>query len=274
MADGHQASFLVGENSPKNLQLSWPGESVCGFSVRSPDKSDSDSNNEDTALVYKRSNTEMVLAVADGAGGLPSGSQASRIAIDCLHDALKEVQSEPETLLRSTIITGLDRGNDAIRELGVGAGTTMTVVTIESGLMRAFHVGDSGALVTGSRGKVKFQTIAHSPTGYAVASGMMGDKEALTHEDRYYVSNLMGLEDMRIEIGMSVSLSPQDTVLLASDGLTDNLTTTEIVDFVRKGKLSKAAERLQSLALHRMQSESVHKPSKPDDMTFLLYRAR
>ncbi|MEM7280833.1 MAG: PP2C family serine/threonine-protein phosphatase [Pseudomonadota bacterium] len=274
MVDGQQASFLLGENPPKDLRLSWSGKSVFGYSGRSPEKSDSDHSNEDAALVFKRSEDEIVLAVADGAGGLPSGSQASRIAIESLYQALMDIHEDPQALLRSAIITGLDRGDETIRELGVGAGTTMTVVCIEHGLMRAFHVGDSGALVTGSRGKIKFQTIAHSPTGYAVASGMMGDKEALTHEDRHFVSNLLGREDMRIEIGNSITLSPQDTVLLASDGLTDNLTTGEIVEFVRKGELNSAAQRLQSLALHRMQTESIHKPSKPDDMTFLLYRPR
>lgn len=271
MKNGQNASFLIGANSPENLQLTWSGESVCAFSQRCPEK---ETDNEDAALVYKYSKSQTILAVADGAGGLPSGKQASQLAIRSLHDSLLEVHNDKEALLRSAIITGIDRGNTAIRELGVGAGTTMTVVTIESGLIRAFHVGDSGALVTGSRGKLKFQTIAHSPTGYAVASGMMEDDEALHHKDRHYVSNLLGTEDVRIEIGMSVPLATQDTLILASDGLTDNLTTDEIVETIRKGALSDAARKLHSLAQERMKSEATGIPSKPDDLTFVLYRPR
>ena len=271
MKNGQKASFLIGANSPESLQLSWSGESVWAFSERSPEK---ETDNEDAALVYKYSKSQTILAVADGAGGLPSGKQASQLAIRSLHDALVEIDSESETLLRSAIITGIDRGNRAIRDLGVGAGTTMTVVAIESGLIRAFHVGDSGALVTGSRGKLKFQTIAHSPTGYAVASGMMEDDEALQHKDRYYVSNLLGTEDVRIEIGMSVNLATQDTVIIASDGLTDNLTTDEIVETIRKGALSDAAKKLHTTAQERMQNTASGIPSKPDDLTFVLYRPR
>ena len=65
----------------------------------------------------------------------------------------------------------------------------------------------------------------------------------------------------------------RDTVLLASDGLFDNLHTHEIVGVIRKGKLTRAAETLRSRTESRMAGEQPpHRPSKPDDLTFLLYR--
>ena len=43
---------------------------------------------------------------------------------------------------------------------------------------------------------------------------------------------------MRIEIGPAVCLSQLDTVVIASDGLFDNLSIQEVVGSMRKGKLT------------------------------------
>ncbi len=55
------------------------------------------------------------------------------------------------------------------------------------------------------------------------------------HEERHLVSNVVGTDDMRIELGPPLKLARYDTVLLASDGLLDNLYTDEIVELIRKG---------------------------------------
>ncbi len=60
------------------------------------------------------------------------------------------------------------------------------------GALRPYHVGDSTNLLTGQRGKLEFAMISHSPTGYAMEAGVLGEEEALVHEDRHDVSNLLG----------------------------------------------------------------------------------
>ena len=94
---------------------------------------------------------------------------------------------------------------------GVGAATTLTVVEIEGESVRPFHVGDSFMLITGQRGKVKSRTIPHSPTGYAVASGLLDEKEALHHDERHVISNVIGSAEMRIDVGSPIELAPKDT---------------------------------------------------------------
>ena len=115
-----------------------------------------------------------------------------------------------------------------------GAASTLAIVEVQDGTARPYHVGDSAILITGQRGRVKVQTVPHSPVGYAVESGMLDAAEAMHHEERHVVSNVVGSDDMRIEIGSALSLSPRDTILLASDGLSDNLLAEEIIDFARK----------------------------------------
>jgi hypothetical protein len=77
---------------------------------------------------------------------------------------------------------------------------------------------------------------------------------------------------MRIEVGGSIRVAPRDTLVVASDGLADNLTVDEIVGHVRQGPLLGAGVALAEHARRRMERPEPEEPSKPDDLTFLLYR--
>src|SRR5439155_17828925 len=87
------------------------------------------------------------------------------------------------------------------------------------------------------------------------------------------VSNVLGAPDMRIEIGSQRRVALRDTLLLASDGLSDNLRTDEIVALLRTGPLDAACERLAELARARMHAPGDGEPSKPDDLTFVALRS-
>ena len=77
---------------------------------------------------------------------------------------------------------------------------------------------------------------------------------------------------MRIELSSVLPLSPRDTVVLGTDGLFDNLHTDEIVEIVRKGPLGEVAAKLAKRCDRRMRTPGEGKPSKPDDLTFILFR--
>ena len=122
------------------------------------------------------------------------------------------------TSLRAAILDGLERANQRVLELGIGAATTLAVAEIAGTTLRPYHVGDSSILVVGQRGKMKLQTMLHSPTGYAVEAGLLDEADALHHEERHLISNMVGAVDMRIEVGSAIRLALRDTVLLATDG--------------------------------------------------------
>ena len=77
---------------------------------------------------------------------------------------------------------------------------------------------------------------------------------------------------MRIDVGTAVTLRPRDTVLVASDGLMDNVHVHEIIERIRKGRLTRAADNVISLAKRRMGSDATEQPSKPDDLSLILFR--
>jgi len=86
------------------------------------------------------------------------------------------------------------------------------------------------------------------------------------------ISNVIGSPEMRIEIGPAVRMAPRDTLLLASDGLLDNLLPDEIIDHIRTGRLDSSVGELAAAALARMNVHEDGTPSKPDDLTIIAFR--
>lgn len=262
--------LLDGAEAPETYQGVVGGGDVVAYTCRSPDK---DTVNEDTVAIIPYGLEAAVLLVADGAGGLPAGKRASLAAASALFDALRSAQ-EQTMLLRNAILNGIEAANIAVKELGSGSATTLTVVTVEGIVARTYQVGDSEALIVGQRGRMKTQTTAHSPTGFAVEAGFLSQRDALHHEERHLVSNFLGTADMRIDVGAEVQLLSRDTVMVASDGLMDNLHRDEIVDRIRKGPLDEALGKVVTLAKRRMADDTSAQPSKPDDLSLILFRKK
>lgn len=252
--------------APEFVMLGCGSALYC--SDRCPDK---DGPNEDSAAIIPVAPDRILLAVADGMGGRPAGAEASRITVEHLRN-IAGARASDDTHLRAVVLDALEAANRELLERGVGAATTAAVVEIDGGWLRPYHVGDSTIVVVGQRGKVKLQTISHSPVGYAVEAGLLDESEAMHHEERHLISNMVGSADMRIEMGSPVKLAARDTVLIASDGLADNLHPSEIVSIIRAGDLKKAGTKLLELARERMHNPREGEPSKQDDLTFILFR--
>jgi serine/threonine protein phosphatase PrpC len=255
----------VDTSTPLALDLS-EAEAVI-YTHRAPGR---DSGNEDSLLVLSLPETGAVLAVCDGLGGLPDGETASAQAVQTLAEAAKAAQTNGS--LRENLLDGIETANKMILTHGRGSATTLALAEVAGGVARTYHVGDSSVLICGQRGKLKHYTMAHSPVGYAVEAGVLDEEEALHHDERHFISNMLGSAEMRIEIGPPIFLAVHDTLLLASDGLFDNLYPEEIIDIIRCGRLMKAATRLRDTASRRMLNPTEGEPSKWDDMSFILFR--
>jgi serine/threonine protein phosphatase PrpC len=258
-------AFISGPDDiyPPRLHACSFGQ-ICSFSVRAADK---DGPNEDSIALIPYDEHSGLIAVADGLGGHARGDQASRIAVEALASSLKKNGGDRPGL-RDAILRGIDDANRKILSLEIGAATTAIVLEISGNRIRTYHAGDSVALIAGQKGKLKFQTISHSPVGYALESGLINEAEAMEADDRHIVSNIVGCTNMRIEMGPLLKLAPRDTVLLASDGLTDNMIIDDIVELIRKGPLQDAGHRLMDACLENMHGSDGHM----DDLSVILFR--
>ena len=187
-ADEPQSDLLIlGATDPDQAEIDVGGGSVVATTWKDPEK---ETANEDTVGIVPYGPEAAVLVIADGAGGLPAGKQASLTAVTTLAASLQS-SVERTILLRTAILNGIDTANEAVMALGNGSATTMTVVTIEGLVARAYQIGDSEALVVGQGGIIRMQTTAHSPTGFAVEAGFLDHRDALHHAERHLVSNFL-----------------------------------------------------------------------------------
>ena len=238
------------------------------YSCRSPEK---ESSNEDGAILISIDSERAVLAVVDGCGGMNGGDVAAKITTETLSREVEKALKRGSGI-RAAVLDGIEKANSKVVALATGAAATLAVAEIREGKIRPYHVGDSQILLVGNRGKLKLQTCAHSPVGFAVESGMLSEAEAMHHEERHIVSNVVGARDCRIEMGSRRKMSPRDTLLIGSDGVFDNLQLDEIAELIRKGPLPDAARNLVAQVSQRMTGADPNHPSKADDVTFILFR--
>ncbi len=258
--------FCIESDMGEPRSLPMLSGSVISISRRCPGKIEP---NDDSSVVVRTAGGALVMAVADGVGGCPLGYKASAIAVHCIAEMV--AASAPDADLRPAILDGIEKANAEILDLGIGAATTLSVVEIVEGRVRAYTVGDSMTMIVGQRGSLKWKSTSHSPVGYAIESGMLDEAAAMTHDDRHVVSNLVGSKTMHIEVGPSRQLAARDRVILASDGLFDNMHLSEVVATMKSGKPIGCMQQLVQIASQRMTGSDEQLPGKPDDLTMLLY---
>lgn len=264
LTDWPSRFYLESEMDQPEL-IGFTGGNLLAFSRVCPGKSEP---NDDSAAVIRTAAGAIVLVVADGVGGAPMGYKASAIAITCISESLEQESSATD--LRPAILNGIEKANAEILDMGTGAATTLTVVEVNDRVSRGYQVGDSMALILGQRGAIKWKSRCHSPVGYAIDSGMLDERDAMHHDERHFVSNLVGTREMYIDVGPAVSLAPRDSIVLGSDGLFDNLHLDEINNLSRVGRPLDRINALVKLATQRMQCLDDAYPGKPDDMAIVM----
>jgi serine/threonine protein phosphatase PrpC len=266
---GERVQLFLGVQEREQADLSLPQGDVCVRSLRSPDKQ---TENEDSAAIIQLGEDSLVLAVADGVGGSVAGREASNATVRTLSRVLTKLPDETAPL-RPAILDAVDAANKAVLGLARGAATTLVVAQIDAKRLQSYHVGDSELLAVGQRGRIKQRVVPHSPTGFAVEAGLLDENEAVQHDQRHVLFNVIGSQEMRVEVGPALQLAKYDTVLLATDGLFDNLFIDEIVDTICSGPLVAAADRLVERVTARMRGDgAADQPCKPDDLTVVLFR--
>ncbi len=257
--------FDAKDSEPLSVSINH-GEVVC-YSDRSPVK---ETPNEDALAVIPVGDKTTVLVVADGLGGMPAGEQASQIVVECLIDSLNDVVIQT----REAILNGIDAANKQILDLKTGSGTTVSIAEINNTSLRTYHAGDSLILLTTNHGNVKYQTVSHSPIGYALVCGAIDKERAMRHPERNLISNYVGCNDMHINIGPFIELTSFDTLILTSDALSDNLYEDEICEIIRKGTLQEGVDKLIEECKHNMHEPLPDRLCHPDDLTLICFRLK
>jgi len=214
-------------------------------------------NNEDSHCVHLcRDEAQWrrcghLFVVADGMGGHAVGELASRIAIETVpHTFLKSAASDPRKLLQEAILAA----NHAIHERGtqnvdfLHMGTTCTVLALTSQGAFVGHVGDS-RLYRVRRDRIDQLTFDHSlewelERQHGTLEGIYN-----AHQHKNVITRSLGPEKViDVDIEGPFPIMANDTFLLCSDGISNQMTDPEIGAILRELPPTQAAKFLVNLA--------------------------
>jgi len=177
------------------------------------------SSNEDALLLR-----ETVFAVADGMGGHLAGEVASAAALEPI-EALDGQVFASSTDAATALANAVTSANTHVMSLAAknpqfrGMGTTLTAVLAEGARLHVAHVGDSRAYLL-RNDTLSQLTIDHTLVQQLIDDGKITEEEAAKHPQRSVITRALGIAPAVEVDTLTVTLAPDDTVLLCSDGLT------------------------------------------------------
>lgn len=200
--------------------------------------------------------------VADGMGGHEFGEVASALARDAIVRNIGEGSSLEDAIRAADreIIAQSQRRTEALP-----MGTTIAAVRIVDNHYKVAWVGDSRVYLW--NGSLKQISQDHSYVQELIDQGAITPEQARTHPHRNVVTQALGVTDpnaLKVE-AIEGELKPGLSLLLCSDGLTEEVDDTQIARILAKRDLT-AQECVDQLVLAALEGGG------SDNVTVLLIR--
>jgi serine/threonine protein phosphatase PrpC len=181
-----------------------------------------------------------VFLVVDGLGGHAAGEKAAETAVRSIVEELAKQDGDPKERIRLAITAANNRiyQEAAANETWRGMACVLTLALISDDRVFVGHVGDSRLYLTWN-GAIRKLTSDHSPVGEREDAGELNEAEAMAHPRRHEVFRDVGSrrrlpdEDGFIEM-KEFLFKPDAAILLCSDGLSDLLTSAEILEAMER----------------------------------------
>lgn len=206
--------------------------------------------NEDSFLCHEGLK---LFAVADGIGGLPSGAQASQLTVAALQKCFADLPAgqKPDY---AQIIADV---NKQVYSLGrllspqFGIGSTLTFAHLTGVKLNIGHVGDSCALRLRAKALEQL-TRDHTVENEMRERAARGEPMAMLMENRNALTRCIGQPPPIQGDCHAHTVLPHDRYLLASDGISRFVATSEIQEIMQQAsEPSSAAQRLIDCANER-----------------------
>lgn len=190
----------------------------------------------------------LLLAVADGIGGLAGGAGASRAALEVLDERFyqrRAGESGPQGIEAAVRRAAAAANDELLRRVAgepgsEGGGCTLCGVCLTGDGFFVFNAGDSRAYRF--RGAyLKALTRDDSPVGMAVEAGMMSRSEAARSAAGHGLTNYLGAAGFRLAMEAGPPLKSGDLLLLCSDGLHGAVELESMEEVLRTGLPVEAA---------------------------------
>ncbi len=192
-------------------------------------------NNEDLYYCDPESGAFIVI---DGVGGHSAGEKAAEIARCILRSRLERDIGSTEERLREAITIA---NNEIYKQAQEhkdwnGMSCVLTIAIVEGETVTVGHVGDT-RLYEIRAGRIAQLTRDHSFVGELVTKGLIDEREAMRHPRRNEITRDVGSNPRQPEDADFIEISTHPfaadgALLMCSDGLSDLVTTDEILSVV------------------------------------------
>jgi PPM family protein phosphatase len=181
-----------------------------------------------------------IFLVVDGLGGHAAGEKAAEMAVDAIRQEMVQPGGDPKERIRRAITAANNRISEeaSANETWRGMACVLTLALISDERVFVGHVGDSRLYLTWN-GAIRKLTSDHSPVGEREDAGELSEAEAMAHPRRHEVFRDVGSrrrlpdEDDFIEM-KEFLFKPDAAILLCSDGLSDLLTSAEMLEVMER----------------------------------------
>ena len=212
-------------------------------------------------------NMDFAFAVSDGMGGAMAGEFASRIAVEKITNLLPRSFQQSAAGLEAgfaDVLTELfSQVHRALTYVGGsydecrGMETTLSLCWFTPRWMYFGHIGDSRIYYLPA-GEGGIRQLSHDDThvGWLFRNGQINEREARSHPRRNVLQKALGGGNQFVDpqVG-AVAYQPGDIFLLCSDGLTEGLYSSHLVELLRPAESVAAgadpAQRLVEESLAR-----------------------
>ena len=164
-------------------------------------------SNEDRYFVREQADGSLLMAVADGVGGMPGGEKAAELAMEAIAAAGLEERLSPERLyqLATSAHDSIVRYAAAHPRLE-GMGTTLTAAVVRENAVFLVHVGDSRLYIQHSA-TLRQLTTDHRFLSSMIEDGDITAEEAMNHPLRNMLDQFLGCPSIERAQG-NVVLAP------------------------------------------------------------------
>lgn len=195
-------------------------------------------NNEDAFVAEQLDENTVLAVVIDGIGGYEGGEVAAEIAQMEISSYLKEFnRGERLELLKQAVVCAnnaiYDRRRFDTARPHMGCVLTSALIDANRKVIDMVHVGDT-RLYQFHQGNLRKLSHDHSYVGYCEENDELTEEQAMHHPRRNEISRAVGegqhgVSDPSFLEAEEFPLLPNSTFLLCSDGLTDLVTSHQIV---------------------------------------------
>ena len=205
---------------------------------------------QDRVAIFVNDN-ERLLVLADGMGGHEGGALAAQAVIDvACEQFVTSPDDKPVTLLTDIVNRAHDHINAIGTERGLSPHSTCVLLHLTKTTAPWVHVGDS-RLYRFDNGRLVDRTIDHSVVEIMRLQGRITEEEMKTHPDQNRLYGALGGKNLpEVEKGCT-DTTENDGFLLASDGLWENVSESELEAVFEAHNLDEALRGLVESAKKR-----------------------